>query len=401
MLVFSLFKSFTPRTPYTHTHTQRACQQWVKGQEGTYPQLSLQALVWGRHLRQDCQRAEKLSTRQTQGNEFSPGSTRRLSAWMTMEFDKDKCRYHHQRHYCIRNTNCYKSLKSPVGGICISWPPLFFWGVDINSASLSVSIQEVWKKPPFLTFDQPLKISFKQRWVLVCPASEGSHRTSQPASWEGGRGVFTHPRWKKGRVNGRKWRETSLHRLSLSLLGSWKFTIPTRGLEGIWPHPLILQMRKPGTRNKGMATQRWTWGQNLGLSSPFPVLPITSWNCGVGDVRMLFPLSQATGFLSVHPILPLIYFSLCPPPQLLLHTPPPRGCWPEDWHRSNLPIPAQAPQRLPCTAALHCSWHVRKCQQKSQLLYPTAYVGSRVTWNDSTYHLLCLPQPYLPLPNHN
>lgn len=137
MLVFSLFKSFTP---------QRARLQWVKGQEEIYPQLSLQALVWGRHLRQDCQRAEKLSPRQTQGNGFSPGSMRRLSAWMTMEFDKDKCRYHHQRHYCIRNTNCYKSLKSSVGGICISLPPLFFWGVDINSASLSVSIQEVKKK---------------------------------------------------------------------------------------------------------------------------------------------------------------------------------------------------------------------------------------------------------------
>lgn len=81
-----------------------------------------EAGTWDRHLRQDCQRAEKLSTRQTQGNEFSPGSTRRLSAWMTMESDKDKCHYHHQRHYCIRNTNCYKSLKSPVGGICNSLP---------------------------------------------------------------------------------------------------------------------------------------------------------------------------------------------------------------------------------------------------------------------------------------
>lgn len=179
MLVFSLFKSFTP---------QRARGQWVKGQEEIYPQLSLQALVWGRHLRQDCQRAEKLSTRQTQGDGFSPGSMRRLSAWMTMEFDKDKCRYHHQRHYCIRNTNCHKSVKSPVGGICISLPPLFFWGVDINSASLSVSIQEVKKEKKSL-HPWPSISHWKQglnrdgRWGAQL--EKDSHRTSQPASWKG------------------------------------------------------------------------------------------------------------------------------------------------------------------------------------------------------------------------
>lgn len=64
-----------------------------------------------------------------------------------------------------------------------------YYGVDIQSASFSVSTQEVKNRSTFLIFDSPLKMSFKQEIDgLGYSVSEAGDRTSLECSSRGDSG---------------------------------------------------------------------------------------------------------------------------------------------------------------------------------------------------------------------